>query len=300
MRSLGIEKTSLCLCLSILAVGCAGRKSTIGAGAPAPASDTASASTAVATGAPTAPRAPGDSLWPHRGNPDTARMALAAYQGAVAAGQPDVSLLGRLSRAYYLVANYVETDAGKKDSLFLKGVEAAERGMALHPGFLKAFKETGDEKKAVLELGMESIDAIYWYSANLGKWASNKSLMVRLGNKSKLEAYNKRVLDLDEKYFHGAAHRFFGALPTKVPGGDLNVSKRNFEQAIAIEPNYFGTRTLYAELYATKARDKATFIRQLDYVLATPAGSLPDAEPENRYEQDIARKLKEHTNEWFD
>jgi hypothetical protein len=89
-------------------------------------------------------------------------------------------------------------------------------------------------------------------------------------------------------------------LPTKVPGGDLKESKKHFEKAIAIEPNYFGTRTLYAELYATKARDKATFVRQLDYVLATPPGSLPDAEPENRYEQALARQLKEHLHEWFD
>lgn len=283
----------LALALGSLTLGCAGRKSTITAGGEPPVM--AADSAAVSQN----PRAEGDSLWLQRGNPDTARLALAAYQQAAAAA-PDVALLARLSRTYYLVANYVETDAGRKDSLFLKGVEAAEKGLSLHPGFLKVYQETKDEKKAVLELGVESIDALYWYSANLGKWAATKSLMVRLGNKGKLEAYNKRVLDLDEKYFHGAPHRFFGALPTKVPGGDLKVSKQHFEKAIEIEPNYFGTRTLYAELYATKAQDKETFLKQLDYVIATPASSLPDVEPENRYEQEFAKKLKEQVNDLFD
>ena len=187
-----------------------------------------------------------------------------------------------------------------KDSLFLEGVKAAERAMSMHPGFVKVFRETKDEKQAVRELGPESLEAMYWYSANLGKWASTKSMMVRLGNKSKLEAYNQRVLDLDEGFFHGAPHRFFGVLPTKVPGGDLKASKKHFETAIAIEPNYFGTRTLYAENYATKAQDKQTFLAQLDYVLSTPPSALPDAEPENRYEQALAKQLKEKADELFD
>lgn len=295
--------------------GCAGRTSTIGVGdqaqsaekpsAAAPAADSAAvAAPAAPTAAtvPTAslsPRALADQLWARRANPDTARLALAAYNEA-AKTEADAALLARLSRAHYLVANYVETESAKKDSLFLKGVEIAERAMSLDPAFLKSYQETKDEKKAVQALGMSHIDAIYWYSANLGKWASTKSLMVRLGNKSKLEAYNKRVLDLDEKYFHGAPHRFFGALPTKVPGGDLKVSKTHFEKAIAIEPNYFGTRTLFAELYATKARDKDVFVKQLDYVLAGDPASLPDSEPENRYEQAFAKQLKEKLNEWFD
>lgn len=280
------------LLVAALAAGCAGRKSTIASGPPP-------AAPADSTAARTDLRAQADALWAHRGQGDTARLALEAYLKA-SAGASDPALLARLSRAYYLVANYVETDAARKDSLFLKGVEAAEKGLALHPGFLKVFRETQDEKKAVQELGPESIESLYWYSANLGKWASTKSLMVRLGNKGKLEAYNKRVMDLDERFFHGAPHRFFGALPTKVPGGDLNVSRKHFEKAIEIEPNYFGTRTLYAELYATKARDRATFDRQLDYVIATPASSLPDAEPENRYEQELAKKLKEQANDLFD
>lgn len=297
MRRMGMPGTGWGLALALaglLGSGCAGRKTAISSGgAPTPA---APADTAAAPSL----RAEADALWAGRGHPDTARLALAAYRKASEAPGADAALFARLSRSIYLVANYVETDAARKDSLFLEGVVAAERGMSLHPGFLKVFNETKDEKKAVLELGMESIEAIYWYSANLGKWAATKGLMVRLGNKAKLEAYSKRVLDLDEKFFHGAAHRFFGALPTKVPGGDLKVSRQHFEKAIAIEPNYFGTRTLYAELYATKAQDKETFHQQLDYVIANPPGALPDAEPENRYEQAFARQLKEKANEFFE
>lgn len=286
-----IRKVSSLIAFSALILsGCAGRKSAIGVSQPQ----------APAAAPPADARAAADALWAARGNPDTARLALEAYGRAAAAAPQDKDLLARLSRAHYLVANYVETDAGRKDSLFLKGVEAAERSLARHEGFRKAYEESKDEKKAVAAAGKEELDALLWYAANLGKWAATKGLMVRLGNKAKLEAFNKRILELDENFFYGAAHRFFGALPTKVPGGDLKVAKQHFEKALRIAPDYFATRTLYAELYATKAREKETFVQQLDYVLNGNAAALPDVEPENRYEQAFAKQLKEKTNEWFD
>jgi hypothetical protein len=296
-RSPAVLGMLLGLASGLLVGACAGRKSALVAAAPP--ADMA-AEHAAGTDTAGSLRREADGLWARRGHPDTARLALEAYGRIAGLESADAALLARWSRACYLVANYVESDPARKDSLFLRGVEIAERAMALHPGFRKAYQETRDEKKAVRELGLESIESVYWYTVNLGKWASNKSLMVRLGNKSKLEAYNQRILDLDERYFHGAPHRFFGALPTKVPGGDLKLAKRHFEKALAIEPNYFGTRTLYAEFYATKAREKAVFLEQLEYVLNHPADALPDVEPENRYEQEYARRLKERTDEWFD
>ena len=279
---------------ALLFFGCAGRTSLIQASAPLHDSTTVISDSAVSA------RNLADGLWTHRGHPDTARLALAAYVRATELVPTDPQLLSRLSRAFYLVANYVEEEPARKDSLFLKGVEAGERAMATHPGFRKVYAETKDEKEAVQVLDVEYIEALYWYSANLAKWAATKSIMVRLGNKSRLEAFNFRVLDLNEKFFHGAPHRFFGALPTKLPGGDMKLSRRHFEKALEIEPNYFGTRTLYAELYAVKERDKALFLKQIEYVLNTSPSLLPDVEPENRYEQAYARKLKERVHEWFE
>lgn len=244
-------------------------------------------------------RAAADALWEQRGIPAKAREMLAAYIAASEADPTNVGLLGRLSRAYYLVANYVETDPAKKDELFTKGLETGERALGLYPEFRRIYQETKDEKKAIQAVGIEGIDAIYWTGANLGKWAAEKSLLIRLGNKSKVEAYNQRVMDLDRNYFYGAADRFFGALPTRIPGGDLNLSKFHFEKSIEIAPNYFGTRTLMAEYYATKAQDRETFVKQLQYVINTPYDIIPEIAPENKYEQEYAKKLMERVDEFF-
>lgn len=244
-------------------------------------------------------RAVADSLWELRGSPDKAREMLSAYLIAAHANPTDINLLARLARAYYLVANYVEPDLEKKDELFTKGLETGERALSLIPDFRKIYQEIEDEKKAIMAVGIEGIEAIYWTGANLGKWAAEKNLLIRLGNKSKIEAYNKRVFDLDRNFFYGAADRFFGALPTKVPGGDLNLSKFHFEKSIELAPNYFGTRTLYAEYYATKAQDRETFVKQLEYVINTPYDIIPEITPENKYEQEYAKKLLGRVDEFF-
>ncbi|PKL83894.1 MAG: hypothetical protein CVV24_02795 [Ignavibacteriae bacterium HGW-Ignavibacteriae-3] len=244
-------------------------------------------------------RAAADSLWELRGTPEKALEMLKAYVTASETNPTDINLLARLSRAYYLVGNYVESDPDKKDELFTKGLETGERALGLIPSFRKSYTENEDVKIAIKEVGIEGIEAIYWTGANYGKWAAEKNLLVRLGNKSKIEAYNQRVFDLDRNFFYGAADRFFGALPTRVPGGDLNLSKFHFEKSIELAPNYFGTRTLFAEYYATKAQDKDTFVKQLEYVINTPYDLVPEIIPENKYEQEYAKKLLERIDEFF-
>ncbi len=240
-----------------------------------------------------------ESLWAHRGDPAQARLCLAAYAEAAAAQPENAAVWARLARIRYLVANYVEKDGKARDALLQDGMDAALHALNLAPSYRDEFARTKSEKKAALKTGKEGIDALYWYAANLGRWASDKSILTRLARKSTLEAFNRRVLELDETYFYAAPHRFFGALPTKVPGGDLDDSRKHFEKAIALAPNYFGTRTLFAELYAVKAKDKAVFQTQLEYVVKTSADIVPDIAPENHYEQENAKALLARIGDLF-
>lgn len=246
-----------------------------------------------------ADRAHADSLWARRGDPAQARQALAAYRKAAQSAPDDYAVWARTSRACYLVAHYVEKSEDARDSLLLFGVEAAKHALSLLPAYAEELKSSGSEKKAAAKTGADGVEALYWYTANLGLWVADKNIFTRLANKGKLEAFNRRILELDETFFYGAAHRFLGALPTKIPGGDLNDSKAHFQKAVAIAPNYFATRTLFAELYAVKAKDKAEFTAQLEYVLKTDPNALPETAPENGYEKEIAKDLMAKRDKLF-
>jgi len=271
------------------AIGCAGRKSRI-----LDQPHTASGADAAML------RAEADALWAQRGDTTKAREALLAYYRALAADPANAALGARTARAYYLVGYYVEKNPGKQDTLFLRGAEVGERALATSRAFQEDYTKFKDEKRALALLDKSYLEAIFWTGANLGRWASTKSMMVRLGNKSRIEAYNRRVRELDPNFFYGAPHRFFGALPTRVPFGDLDESKREFEVGIAKAPNYFGTRTMFAEFYAIKRHDRRLFKEQLEYVVNGDPAALPEVEPENRYEQENAKRLLARIDEYFE
>src|SRR5262249_32956080 len=140
----------------------------------------------------------------------------------------DGDALARLSRAYYLLADgYLRREGPKSEAYlgaFEKGVAAGERGLcALSPEF-KA-RVTRDEKveDAIKVVGKEGLQAMYWYAVNLGKWSRAKGLAALLGNKDRVKGVLTRVLELDETFFHGAPHRYFGAYWSLLPvGRDLD------------------------------------------------------------------------------
>ncbi len=240
-----------------------------------------------------------DSLWAQRANPAMARKALQAYIQAAQAEPENIELWTRLARANCLVGYYIETDANNRDAILQNGMEAAKHALLRCRGFKEEYQKSESEKKAATVTEKEGLPALFWYAANLGRWAQDKNLFTQLRNKSTLEAFYQRILDLDETLLYGAPHRFFGVLPCKVPGGKLSESKPHFEKAIAIAPNYLGTYVLYAETYAVKAKDKNLFIANLNHVIQASPDLLPDMAAENRFEQANAKILLGKIKELF-
>jgi hypothetical protein len=194
---------------------------------------------------------------------------------------------------------------GPKDERYLgafeKGVAAGERALAsVSPEFRT--KVTHDEKVevAIQVVGKEGLPAMYWYAVNLGKWSRAKGIAALLGNKDRVKGVLERVLALDETFFYGAPHRYFGVYWSLLPvGRDLDKSKQHFDKSLAIAPNYVGTKVLMAESYAVKKQDRALFAKLLDEVLATPDAIIPEVTPETRIEKDKARELKAKIDDLF-
>lgn len=246
-----------------------------------------------------------ETAWAERGDRAALERAIGLWEAAVAAQPGDGATWARLSRAYYLLADGFLRNEGPKSERYLqtfeKGTAAGERALAaLSPAF-KA-KVTADEKveEAIKVVGPEGIEAMYWYAVNLGKWSRAKGLAALLGNKDRVKGVVSRVLELDETFFHGAPHRYFGAYWSLLPvGRDLNKSRDHFDKSLKIAPGYAGTRVLMAETYAVKKQDRALFLRLLDEVIALPDDAIPDLAPETRIEKDKARELKAKVDELF-
>jgi tetratricopeptide (TPR) repeat protein len=246
-----------------------------------------------------------EGAWEKRGDRSALERAIALWEAEVARNPGHSSTWARLARAYYLLADGHLRGLGPSNAQYLgafeKGTAAGERSLAAQSAEFKA-RVVADEKveDAIRVVGRDGIPAMYWYAVNLGKWSRAKGIAALLGNKDRVRGVISRILELDESFFYGAPHRYFGAYWALLPvGRDLDKSKQHFERSLEIAPAYAGTKVLMAETYAVKKQDRDLFVRLLDEVLALPEDALPEITPEIKIEKDKARELKMKVDELF-
>jgi hypothetical protein len=258
------------------------------------------------------PMPPGDAAtgWSKRDNKESLKKSLVELEKLVAAEPADGIAYEWLSRGYYLLTDghmrQEEDYDDKRDDMlatYKKGFDYAMDGMkAISPKFNECLELQDPVEDCVSHLPIEAAGHIYWYAVNLGKYAALDSFPTLLFYKAQIFALMQRLLALDEYYFHGAAHRYFGAYYSKAPawaGGDMNKSKLHFEKALEIAPNYFSTSVLMADMYTRKTEDPEHFKRLLDFVINADKNILPGLAPEQAFEQIKATNLLEEIDDIF-
>ena len=94
-----------------------------------------------------------------------------------------------------------------------------------------------------------------------------------------------------EDYYYGGPTRFFGMFYSRLPGVPLDRAKLNFDQSLLDNPNFFGTKVLRARYYHTKLGNRELFEEDLKTIIDSDPSLLPDAMPENLFEQEKAKEL---------
>ena len=248
-----------------------------------------------------------ESLWIQRGDEEKLAATIANWQRALDINPNDPDTWAKLSRGHYFHADcHLKFQEGKEADIkatFQKGIEAAERSLVTRSSaFAKKMQDGTRIEDAIEVLDKSAVEALYWRSSNLGRWASEESFATLLSYKDEIRAVMQFCLDQDPTFFYQGPDRYFGVFYARAPGfagGDMNRSREHFETSMAMQPNYFGTRTLMAEDYAVKQGDQELFERLLMENLNRDPAAAPDAAPENRCEQRKAKKLLAEIDDLF-
>jgi tetratricopeptide (TPR) repeat protein len=247
----------------------------------------------------------GDALWAERGDETKLAAAIAKWEEA-AATAPSAALATKLARAHYLLGDgyrALADDEAGRDAGYQKGLDWATTALKLSaPAFADAMAGGAKHADAIANVGPDAIDAMYWYAANLGKWAAAHGLPTKLKYKEDIKATMLRVKALDETFFYAAGWRYFGgfeAATAGLAGGSLEKSEQNFKKAVELAPQYLGTKVLWADYLCTKKQDRATFVKLLEEVVAADASADPAIAAENRIEQAKAKKLLAKVDDLF-
>ncbi len=246
-------------------------------------------------------------LFAQRDDKAKLEQAIAKWEQVVEKNPRHAEALTMLSRAnYFLADGYLALESGQTEvemKTYEKGADYGERALiVLEPKFEQAMRAEQKFETAIGGISKKGIPAAYWYAVNLGRFASKQGLSARLYYKDKLAATMQRILDLDEQFFYGAAHRYFGAFYSILPGiagKDLTKSAMHFSKSLEIAPEYLGTKVVKAQFLAVELDDEDMYRALLQEVLAGEDTDNGDIAPENRAAKRTAKKMLDNADEIF-
>lgn len=240
--------------------------------------------------------------WDKRSDPAELKLALAGFEQAVAADPRNREAYYYLVRGWYFLGDGHQTAVAEKLASWDTAISWGKKCLSLNETFKGKLDQGEDEAAAAGALTVEDVPCTYWTASALGKWAKESGLGKTLKNIPIAKAWISRVDALDPTYYYAATDRYWGAYYAAIPsfaGQDLALSKQHFEKAMSAYPDHLGNKVLFAENWAVKSQDAATFEKMLTEVLAASTTAIPGIEPEQEAEQRKARELLARKSELF-
>ncbi len=236
-------------------------------------------------------------LWEKRSDTNAVKQANYFLGLAYNVKKTNTEITDIYIKCLFFQGMFLEEDNDKKDSLFLKGSEVAKNSVLKNDIFTGLVQNSsiGDSTfkmlSALSEVPKELVPSMYWWATNKLWYLNTKPAIERINHRELLEVIMHRVISLEPNYDYGGAYRFFGVFYSRIPGVELNQSKKYFEKAILTNEAYFGNQVQMSEFYYQKSEDKTSFIEQLEYVNSLDALIGSSNIPENLYYQKRANKL---------
>jgi hypothetical protein len=148
------------------------------------------------------------------------------------------------------------------------------------------------------------VAAMFWTAGNWGKWIDmNRDDPEAIAQLSRATALMQRVIDLEETFYYGGAHMFFGVYyGSRAPtiGGNFKKSKWHFDRAREItDGKLLVPDLLRAQYLARQQFDQKAFHRLLTGIVNAPDNLMPELALQNQIAKRKAAALLKRESEWF-
>mgnify|MGYP001069357184 FL=1 len=207
---------------------------------------------------------------------------------------------------YGYALGFVEADdRDRAAALYLRARDHAQAALdreKVTPATLTS--NAAELERALARLDARAVPALFWTASTWGKWIELQlDDPARLAELPRVEALMQRVLALDETYYHGGAHVFFGVYyGGRAPmfGGDFARAARHFDRAAELNRNQFLLVEVYRARYLLRQTgDRAAFHATLNRVLDAPASADPDLNLANALAKKQATELLSQEEDLF-
>jgi len=157
---------------------------------------------------------------------------------------------------------------------------------------------------ATADLGKPAVPALFWSASCLAKWIDlNRDDVAGIANLASAATLMNRVLELDDSYYYGGAHLFFGVYyggRSPMFGGNFELAERHFRRAGEINRGrLLMVDLLQAEYLYRQQLNRTAFNDKLLYILDAPPGLYPEMALVNAISKQRAGYLLALEDEWF-
>lgn len=242
-------------------------------------------------------------LWQKRDDKTSLVEAIKKFEELHKAAPADSELLVYLIRGNFLLGDAHSSDKDDKLKYFEKAMKYGDESLDANAEYKARLKKGDEIEHAVKALTANEVPQMYWTAASIGRFAKTTGIFASMKYKDKILALISRVEDLKPDFFHGAVYRYWGSYYAVIPGiagKDLKKSKKNFEKALKMAPEYVGTKVLRAETYLVEKENEKEFKKVLNEVISDSSlDNHPEIGPENRLEKVKAKKLLDNAKDLF-
>jgi len=240
-----------------------------------------------------------------------AREAIAAnlklLEGFHRADPKNQTLLFMLTQGYasYSLAFLEDDYPERARQFYLRARDYGFQLLRTLPAFKKGIPTATEAFQERLDrLRREDVPVLFWTAFAWGGWINlSKHDPQAVYDLNLVKAMMQRVLELEEGYFFGAAHLFFGSVYGSLPpmlGGDPEKARAEFQRSLELSQNRFLMAYVYAaRYYAATTLNEELFDRYLQQVLDAPDNILPGYELLTAVAKAKARRLLQQKEELF-
>jgi tetratricopeptide (TPR) repeat protein len=209
------------------------------------------------------------------------------------------------AQAYYGLAYGFNEDnrPARAVKFYQRGLKHGEQALAING--LSNIKTIAIEEleSKLAKMDEDDVPALFWTAGNWAKWIDqnrNSSGLVQL---PRATALMQRVLELDDTFYYGGAHMYFGVYyGGRAPmfGGDFKKSEHHFNRAREItDGNLLVPDLLQAQYLSRQKFDREDFHNRLTKIIEAPDDLYPDLGLLNQISKRKARMLLNKEEQWF-
>jgi len=149
----------------------------------------------------------------------------------------------------------------------------------------------------------ESVPYLFWLAYNWANWINlNLTSPQAISQLPKVVAIMEKVLEMDENYYYGGPHLFFGIYQArpKYLGGVPKKAKEHFEKALEItKGKMLLAKVYYAKFYGVQHQQQELFVTLLKDVEAAPDDIFPEQNLTNQIAKKMARQMLKYQEDLF-